>query len=75
MLAYATAPTYGPFLPDGSGRISNRDFATNGGVNRSVEEVYATGGQFTKTYNVNAQAFAEVEILKGLKWLNKAGFT
>ena len=75
LLAYATAPTYAPFLPDGSGRISNRDFATNGGVNRSVEEVYATGGQFTKTYNVNAQAFAEVEILKGLKWLNKAGFT
>ncbi len=75
LLAYATAPTYAPFLPDGSGRVTNRDFATNGAVNRSVEEVYATGGQFTKTYNVNAQAFAEVEILKGLKWLNKAGFT
>lgn len=75
LLAYATAPTYGPFLPDGSGRITNRDFITNGAVNRSVEEVYATGGQFTKTYNVNAQAFAEIEILKGLKWLNKAGFT
>ena len=75
LLAYATAPTYGPFLPDGSGRITNRDFTNNGGVNRSVEEVYATGGQYTKTYNANAQAFVEFDILKGLKWLNKAGFT
>lgn len=75
LLAYASAPTFAPFLPDGSGRVTNRDFAGNGAGNRSVEEVYATGGQFTKTYNVNAQAFVEVEILKGLKWLNKAGMT
>jgi TonB-linked SusC/RagA family outer membrane protein len=75
LLAYASAPTFMPFLPDGSGRVTNRDFTTNGSGNRSVEEVYATGGQFTKTYNVNAQAFVEIEILKGLKWLNKAGLT
>lgn len=75
LLAYASGPTFMPFLPDGSGRATNRDFIGNGAGNRSVEEVYATGGQFTKTYNVNAQAFAEVEILKGLKWLNKAGVT
>lgn len=75
LLAYASAPTFAPFLPDGSGRVTNRDFITNGAGNRSVEEVYATGGQFTKTYNANAQAFVEIEILKGLKWLNKAGMT
>ncbi len=75
LLAYASAPTFMPFLPDGSGRITNRDFITNGAGNRSVEEVYATGGQYTKTYNVNAQAFAEIEILKGLTWMNKAGIT
>ncbi len=75
LLAYASAPTFMPFLPDGSGRITNRDFITNGAGNRSVEEVYATGGQYTKTYNVNAQAFAEIEIFKGLKWMNKAGIT
>lgn len=75
LLAYASAPTFMPFLPDGSGRATNRDFIGNGAGNRSVEEVYATGGQFTKTYNINTQAFAEIEILKGLKWLNKAGFT
>ena len=75
LLAYASAPTFMPFLPDGSGRVTNRDFTTNGAGNRSVEEVYATGGQYTKTYNINAQAFVEIEILKGLKWLNKAGMT
>jgi TonB-linked SusC/RagA family outer membrane protein len=75
LLTYASAPTFMPFLPDGSGRAVNRDFATNGAGNRSVEEVYATGGQYTKTYNLNAQVFAEIEIFKGLKWLNKAGLT
>jgi len=75
LLAYASAPTFKPFLPDGSGRVTNRDFAGNTAGNRSVEEVYNTGGQFTKTYNVNAQAFAEVSIIKGLKWLSKAALT
>ncbi|MRS63029.1 SusC/RagA family TonB-linked outer membrane protein [Larkinella terrae] len=75
LLAYASAPTFMPFLPDGSGRATNRDFIGNGAGNRSVEEVYATGGQFTKTYNINAQAFAEIDILKGLKWISKAGLT
>lgn len=75
LLAYASAPTVTPFLPDGSGRVTNRDFSTNGTGNRSVEEVYATGGQFTKTYNVNAQAFAEVSITKNLKWLSKGAVT
>ena len=75
LLAYASAPTMMPFLPDGSGRATNRDFTTNGTGNRSVEEVYATGGQFTKTYNVNAQAFAEVSILKNLKWMSKGAIT
>lgn len=75
LLAYASAPTFMPFLPDGSGKAANRDFIGNGAGNRSVEEVYATGGQFTKTYNINAQAFAEIEITKGLKWISKAGLT
>lgn len=75
LLAYASAPTFKPFLPDGSGRATNRDFAGNAAGNRSVEEVYNTGGQFTKTYNVNAQAFAEVDVIKGLKWLSKAAVT
>lgn len=75
LLAYASAPTFKPFLPDGSGRISGRDFSTTSGTNRTVEEVYATGGQFTKNYNVNAQAYVDVDLLKGLKWNTKAAVT
>ena len=75
LLAYASAPTYKPFLPDGSGRATNRDFVSNGSVNRSVEETYNTGAQFTKNYNVNSQAFAEVDIIKGLKWNTKVAVT
>lgn len=73
LLAYAAAPTFKPFLPDG--RLANRDFATTSGNNRTIEEVNATGGQFTKNYNVNAQVYAEVDLLKGLKWTTKGAFT
>jgi len=75
LLAYASAPTFKPFLPDGSGRVTNRDFAGNTAGNRSVEEVYNTGGQFTKNYNVNAQGFVDVTIIKGLNWYSKAAVT
>lgn len=75
LLAYASAPTFMPFLPDGSGRVTNRDFAGNTAGNRSVEEVYNTGGQFTKNYNVNAQGFVDVDIIQGLKWQSKAAIT
>ncbi len=75
LLAYASAPTFKPFLNDGSGRVTNRDFENTGGVNRTVEEVYNTGSQITKTYNVNAQAFANVNILSGLNWYSKAAVT
>ncbi|MBS1575171.1 MAG: TonB-dependent receptor [Bacteroidetes bacterium] len=75
LLAYASAPTFKPFLNDGSGRISNRDFETTGGVNRTVEEMYNTGTQITKSYNVNAQAFANVNVIKGLNWYSKAAVT
>lgn len=75
LLAYASAPTFKPFLPDGSGRVASRDYVSSGGTNRTVEEVYNTGGQFTKNYNVNAQAYVDVDILKGLKWTTKAAIT
>lgn len=73
LLAYAAAPTFKPFLPDG--RIAHSDFSTNNSGNRTIEEVYNTGGQFTKNYNVNAQGFVEVDIIRGLKWYTKAAVT
>ena len=75
LLAYASAPTFKPFLNDGSGRVASRDFESTGGTNRTVEEVYNTGKQLNKNYNVNAQAFANVDIMKGLSWYSKAAVT
>lgn len=75
LLAYAAAPTFSPWLPDGSGRSAGRDYMSTGGTNRTPEEVYNTGAQLTKNYNVNAQAFVDVDLLEGLKWSSKAAFT
>lgn len=72
MLAvYAAGPLYEPFLPDGSGRIVSRAYA-NEGRNRSPAEMYAMGWQNTKEYNLNAQAFIDIKILKNLVWSSKA---
>lgn len=75
LLAYASAPTFTPYLPDGSGRVASRDYVSSGGTNRTVEEVYNTGAQLTKNYNVNAQAFVDVDLAKGLKWYSKGAVT
>lgn len=75
LLAYAAAPTFSPYLPDGSGRSAGRDYMSTGGTNRTPEEVYNTGAQLTKNYNVNAQAFVDVDLMEGLKWSSKAAFT
>jgi TonB-linked SusC/RagA family outer membrane protein len=75
LLAYAAAPTFSPYLPDGSGRSAGRDYMSTGGSNRTPEEVYNTGAQLTKNYNVNAQAFVDVDLMEGLKWSSKAAFT
>jgi len=75
LLAYAAAPTFSPWLPDGSGRSAGRDYMSTGGTNRTPEEVYNTGAQLTKNYNVNAQAFVDVDLMTGLKWSSKAAFT
>src|SRR5690606_18266126 len=67
---YATGPLYGPFLPDGSGRVVSRAYEQEG-RNRNPQEYYAMGNQFTKDYNVNAQAFIDVKPFKDLVWTTK----
>jgi len=70
LLVYAAGPLYGPFLPDGSGRIVSRAYA-NEGRNRNPQEAYAMGEQTTKEYNVNAQAYIDIKPFKGLTWSSK----
>jgi TonB-linked SusC/RagA family outer membrane protein len=67
---YAAKPLHGPFLPDGSGRIVSRAYAAEP-ANRNVQEYYAMGNQYTKEYNLNAQAYLDVKLLRGLTWSSK----
>ncbi|PRY52572.1 TonB-linked SusC/RagA family outer membrane protein [Arcticibacter pallidicorallinus] len=67
---YAAGPLYGPFLPDGSGRIASKAYAFEG-RNRNPQEYYAMGNQSTKEYNLNGQAFIDVKPFKGLTWTTK----
>jgi len=67
---YASGPLYGPFLPDGSERVVSRAYNQEG-RNRNPQEYYAMGNQFTKDYNVNAQAFIDVKPFQGLVWTTK----
>ncbi|MDN3594867.1 SusC/RagA family TonB-linked outer membrane protein [Zunongwangia endophytica] len=64
---YAAGPNYSPFLPDGSGRVVSRAYQ-NEGRNRNPQEYYLMGDKYTKEYNLNAQAFVNVKLLKDLVW-------
>jgi TonB-linked SusC/RagA family outer membrane protein len=70
LTVYATGPLYGPFLPDGSGRVVTRAYNYEG-RNRNVSEYYLMGNQYTKEYNMNGQAFMDVKVLKNLTWSSK----
>lgn len=67
---YATGPLYGPYLPDGSGRVASKAYNFEG-RNRNVSEYYLMGNQYTKEYNMNAQAYVDVKLLKNLTWSSK----
>lgn len=67
---YAAGPTYGPFLPDGSGRVVSRAYGQEG-KNRNPQEYYLMGNQRTQEYNLNAQAFVDIRPFKGLTWSSK----
>lgn len=67
---YAAGPLYGPFLPDGSGRVVSRAYL-NEGRNRSPQEYALMGKQDTKEYNLNAQAYLDIKLLPNLIWSSK----
>ncbi len=75
LIVYHSAPTYGPYLPDGSGRFTSAAYPGESAGQRNFATVVNNGGQMTKNYNVNAQAYANVDILKGLQWQVKGAFS
>ncbi|WP_346238711.1 TonB-dependent receptor [Niabella insulamsoli] len=70
LLIYHGGPTYGAYLPDGSGRLATAAYRSEVGQ-RSYTAVMNNSGQFYKNYTVNAQAFANLEIIKNLNWTTK----
>ncbi len=74
LLVYKGAPNYTPFLPDGSGRITRYAYP-QAGHNRSPEtDLHPGNYQHTNSHAINAQAYLDVQLLKGLVWQVKGGF-
>jgi TonB-linked SusC/RagA family outer membrane protein len=70
----AQLPTYGPFLPDGSGKATSSayDFEQH---NKNMPAIIANGVLKTETnYDLSTQVWSDIEILKGLHWYSKAAF-
>lgn len=64
--ALAAHPTYGPYIPDGSGRYSSKAYLQEGGNQNPIAIAEAGGRKNTERYYVLASAFLGVEILPGL---------
>ena len=73
LLVYQAGPTFGPYLPDASGRFAARAYNTEG-HNASPTSVFNNDGQSTRYYDVNAQVYADVNLYKGLLWEIKGAF-
>jgi TonB-linked SusC/RagA family outer membrane protein len=71
LIIYHAAPTYMPYLPDGSGRLSNGDYPTAYPSQRSPVTVATNGGDASNYYEARSQAYVEATILKGLTWMAK----
>ena len=68
---YSQAPLYKPFLPDGSGRKTAWAYP-NEPHNSNAPVAFENGERFTKNYGMNAQAYMDVNLFKGLVWTIKA---
>lgn len=69
-LIYAAAPNFMPKLPDGSDRWA-RTYKQAQPANRNPEAVLAIGNRNHKTYSLNSQVFADVQLLDNLTWSTK----
>jgi TonB-linked SusC/RagA family outer membrane protein len=74
LLIYAQAPTFAPTLPDGSGRVAVRDYINNGTTNATLYERQNYGFQLSNNYNINAQGYININIIKGLDWKTTGAF-
>ncbi|MGV8139674.1 MAG: TonB-dependent receptor [Mangrovibacterium sp.] len=67
LIVYQNGPLYKPFLPDGSGRKTAWAYPAEG-HNVTAPVVFDNGARYTKNYVLNAQAYIDITLLKGLVW-------
>jgi TonB-linked SusC/RagA family outer membrane protein len=66
----ASAPTYGPFLPDGRYTWSAYDFEVH---NANPVVMYENGGRWTKDYNILGNMYLKITPFEGLTWDTRGG--
>ncbi len=71
---YRTAPTYTPYLPDGSGRVSIFLSQSGGGNGSAVTDFDPGNYQRTNQSLINAQAYINIIPFKGLVWQVKGAY-
>ncbi len=67
LTVYASNPTYGPYLPDGSGRLTKK-YKPGSPSNSTPVSVQAMSSKEYNKYAVNAQSYIDVKLAKGLTW-------
>lgn len=69
--AMSQAPTYGPYLPDGSGRYTYKAYDFEYNNKNPVAELDKNFQRITNDYAVNAQGWFEVQFNKDFSWYTK----
>lgn len=68
---YSQGPLYKPYLPDGSGRKTAWAYPAEP-HNTNAPVAFDNGARYTKGYGLNAQAYLDINLYKGLVWTIKA---
>jgi len=69
---YSQAPTYRPYLPDGSGRYASAAFKNAPFHNRNPVAIGKEGHNLWDNYTVRSQAFLTLDFTPHLEWKTKA---
>ncbi|MFC3809338.1 SusC/RagA family TonB-linked outer membrane protein [Lacihabitans lacunae] len=74
MYIYTTSPLNEPFLPDGSGRVVTRSYASEAPIRGrpGLQESFLMGEQYYKEVNLNPQVYVDIKPFKGFTWTTKA---
>jgi len=68
----AQAPTYGPLLPDGSGRYTYKAYAFEPNNKNPVAQADLAGAK-EQSYYLQSNVFVNVRLLEGLQWETRLG--